>query len=414
MKNFQRTMRVAVASALVGVSLGACTDFLTVKNPNIINASAIDPTADAVTLASSAQQNFAAALGWHAMYQSWMIGEALVAETFPTRNEYGRREVVNTNTSHNADVWGTISVAIASASQVLGLDLPEPTTNINIARAAAFKGYSILVMSDGFCTGVIAGGGELSVSQMLDSAVLAFEQAISVGTANASAAGIELANLARVGLARAHLQAGRKAQAAAAANSVPAGFVFNLTYLDDPAQRNRLGNRLWQFTLDRGSITVAPAFRIDGDPRIKYKSPAQHNLAPQDPSSGAFFIQDKFPAFSTPIRLASKLEADYIAAEANGTAAMLTLIAARRAANNQPVYSGPTDDASVLTELMEQRGREFYLEAKRMGDFRRNPAAVLNVPVPGSTYFKPGFSPVGNQTCWPLPLAETDNNPNFP
>ena len=62
---------------------------------------------------------------------------------------------------------------------------------------------------------------------------------------------------------------------------------------------------------------------------------------------------------------------------------------------------------------MEQRGREFYLEVKRMGDFRRNPNNVRNVPQPGTTYFREGFSPIGNQVCWPLPLAETDNNPNF-
>ena len=37
----------------------------------------------------------------------------------------------------------------------------------------------------------------------------------------------------------------------------------------------------------------------------------------------------------------------------------------------------------------------------------------LFAPVPGSTYFKAGFAPVGNQTCIPLPITETDNNPNF-
>ena len=93
---------------------------------------------------------------------------------------------------------------------------------------------------------------------------------------------------------------------------------------------------------------------------------------------------------------------------------MLSLIQSRRAANGQAAYSGATDDASVLTEFEEQRGREFYLEGKRLGDFRRNPSAVLHVPQPGQAYFKSGYSPVGNQTCFPLPLAETANNPNFP
>jgi hypothetical protein len=413
MTNIRRTVRASAVAAVLGVSLGACSDFLTVKNPNVINASAINPEADAPTLAASAQQNFAVALGWFSMYQSWFVGETLVAETFPTRNEYGRREVLNTNGSHNTDVWQPLSVALASSSQLLDLTLPEAASNVNRARAAAFKGYSFLVMAESFCVGVSRGGPELSTAQMLDSAVAAFELAITTGTANGSATGVQLANLSRVGLARTQLQAGRRPQAIAAANAVPAGFSFNVIYVDDVGSRTRLGNRLWQFTLDRGSISVAPAFRVEGDPRIRFKTPAQHNLAPQDPSSGAFFIQDKFPAFNTPIRLASKLEADYITAEATGTDAQLALIAARRSANNQPAYSGPTDAASVLTELMEQKGRDFYLEAKRMGDFRRVPAAVKNVPVPGTTYFKPGFAPVGNQTCWPLPLQETDNNPNI-
>ncbi len=414
MTHISRTLRAGAAASLLGLSMIGCSDFLTVKNPNVINASAINPVNDAPTLAASAQQNFAVALGWFAMYQSWFVGEATVAETFPTRNEYGRREVVNTNGSHNGDLWRPISVALSSAASVAELELPEPGSNINLARAFAFKGYSFLVMAESFCTGVARGGPELTTIAMLDSAVAAFQSAVSIGAANGTANGVALANLARVGLGRAHLQAGRGSQAVAAVQEVPAGFVFNLNYVDDSGNRTRLGNRLWQFTLDRGSINVAEAFRITGDPRIKFKAPSQHSLTPQDAiSAGPFFIQDKFPAFNTPIRLASRLEADYIVAEVGGTAAQLALIAARRAANNQPVYSGPTTPLAVLTELMEQKGRDFYLEAKRMGDFRRNPQAVLNVPVAGAPYFKPGFSPIGNQTCWPLPDAETDNNENF-
>jgi len=412
MKNIQRATRAGAVAALMGLSLGGCADFLTVKNPNVIDASAIDPVNDAPTLAASAQQNFAVALGWYAMYQSWFVGETLVAETFPTRNEFGRRDVTNQNGSHNTDLWSPLSVALASSATVLDLVLPNPTTNINYARAAVFNGYSFVFMAESFCEGVSRGGPALNTASMLDSAVASFQRAVSVGVANGTADGVALANAARVGLARAQLQAGRGAQAIAAAQAVPAGFVFNMRYLDDPAFRNRLGNRLWQFTFDRGSILVAPAFRVD-DPRVPFKTPAQHRLVPFDAASGAFFIQDKFPAFDSPIRLASKTEANYIEAEATGTAAQLALITARRAANNQPVYTGATTAAAVLTELMEQKGREFYLEAKRMGDFRRIPAAVLNVPIPGGVFFKPAFEPIGNQVCWPLPIQETDNNQNL-
>jgi hypothetical protein len=67
----------------------------------------------------------------------------------------------------------------------------------------------------------------------------------------------------------------------------------------------------------------------------------------------------------------------------------------------------------VLAELMNQRGLDFYLEGKRLGDFRRNPTSVAGVPQPGAAYFKPGFAPIGTQTCYVLPLQETDNNPNL-
>ena len=91
----------------------------------------------------------------------------------------------------------------------------------------------------------------------------------------------------------------------------------------------------------------------------------------------------------------------------------LALIAARRAANAQPTYSGATDAASVLKELYDQRGREFYLEGKRLGDYRRNPAATTGIAPSGSVYIKPGYPNIGTQTCYPIPRAERDNNPNM-
>ncbi|MEW5916823.1 MAG: hypothetical protein AB1762_10470, partial [Gemmatimonadota bacterium] len=389
---------------------------LEVDNPNVIDAGTIDPVQDATTLANSAQQNFAAAYGWMIMYSSWYSGESLVAETFPTRNEFGRRQVLNTNGSLNGDLWTNITLAVAGARTVLQLDLPDPSKNINLARAATWAGFSVLHIATDFCEGTIAQGTEpgprLTTVQLLDSAVAYFTTAITVGTANGSADGLALARAATVGRARAHLQAGRKAQAATDAQAVPANFVLNLPYIDDLAQRNRLGNRLWQFTLDRGSISIAPDYRIT-DPRVKYKAPGQHSLTPQDPASGAFYIQDKYPAFTTPIRVASKLEADYILAETQGTTEQLALINDRRSKNGQPNYSGATDASSVLTELLYQKSLDFFLEGRKLGDFRRNPNNTLYMPVPGTPYFKAGFPPVSNGTCYPVPDDETDNNPNF-
>lgn len=405
----------AISRSMLGIAAmgaAACSDkFLAVTNPNIIDAKTVDPTSGAATLAASAQQNYAAALGWMIMYSSYLSGETYVSETFPTRNEFGNRAITDLNGSLNVDVWQPISLAAASAKIVLDLTLPSPSTNLNIARAATFRGFAILQIATDFCSGTLSSGPELTTNQLLDSAIFWFGKGIDVGSANGTADGKDLANAARVGRARAQLQRGNKTAALADANAVPAGFAFNLKFFDDLTNRTRLSNRLWQFTFDRGSMSVAPAYST-GDPRVPFKGPADHKLQAQDPAVGPFFIQQKYPAYDSPIRLASRLEADYIAAEASDVAAQISLIAARRAANGQPAYTGGTDAASVLTELYNQRGFEFYLEGKRIADLRRQPAATSFVPVPGAPYIKPGYPANGSDACYPLPRAERDNNPN--
>lgn len=421
LKRFASTTIVAGA-----LSLGGCTDWLSVKNPTVIDNNALDPVADAPLLARSAQQNFTSAYGHLIVYSSWFVGETDVSETFPTRNEFGRRDVTIQNGSLDADIWTPLSQSVASAYLVLKAALPNPSSNINYARVNLFLGYSYLFMAEQFCQGTVLAGPQLTTLNMLDSAVVHFAVARSQGDAAGGAEGPILADVAWVGTARAELQAGRLAQAINAADSVPAAFSYTLLYVDDLAQRFRLANRMWFYVRDRGSIAVAPTWRIGPqlgkdsvqsvDPRLKWMVPSAY--APQDAAYStdrgvAYAIQQKYPDYTSPVRLASKLEADYITAEAQGTAAQLAHIAARRTANGQAAYGGATDSSSVLTEFFTQKGLDFYLEGKRLGDFRRHPANIIGVPVPTSTYWKPGFAPVGNNICYPLPITEIDNNPNF-
>ncbi len=414
MMKIRRAFSRTVFGAVLLTGAAACSEsFLQVTNPNVVDASTVDPTSGAGTLAASAQQNFATVYGWLAMYAGWFTGEANVSDTFPTRNEFGFRTVSDLNGSLNGDLWQPLSLAAASTKIVLDLSLPTPTTNINLARAATFRGFAVLHMATDFCTGTLSSGPELSTNQMLDTAAFWFGKAIEVGTANGSADGKALANASLVGRARAKLQKGDKVGAKADADAVPAGFSYSLTYTDDLNNRTRLSNRMWQYTFDRGSISVASYFQV-ADPRVPWLGPTQHKLQPQDVVPGGFFIQQKFPAYATPIRLASRLEADYISAEASGDAVQqAALINARRLANQQPAYAGPVDDASVLTELYNQRGREFYMEDRRLADYRRSPASVQGIAPTGSNYIKPGYAAVGSQTCYPLPRTERDNNPNL-
>ncbi len=411
------SIRSAVTRTTAGAALvlaAACSDsFVQVTNPDRIDAATVDPTSGATALAFSAQQNFATALGWLSMYSGWFTEEANVSDTFPTRNEFGFRLITDLNGSLNGDVWAPISLAAASAKTVLDLTLPNPTSNIAYARAATFRGFAILMIGTDFCTGSLSSGPELTTAQLLDSAIVYFTKGVDIGKAAASTDGTALANASLVGRARAKLQKGDKAGAAADAAQVPAGFTFDLRMTDDLANRTRLSNRIYQFTFDRSSISVAPFYRVN-DSRVPYVAPGQPGaLNGQDAVPGGFYRQNKFNGYASPMRLASKLEADYITAEAGDATAQLALIAARRTAAGQAAYAGATDAASVLKELMVQKAFDFYLEGKRLADFRRIPAAMSGITPAGGVYFKPGYANVGTQTCYPLPRVERDNNPNM-
>lgn len=414
MTKILRTLgRTAIGSALV-LGTAACTsDFIKVTNPNVIDAATVDPQKDAAALALSVQQNWSVAYGWLSMYGAWFSEEANVSDTFPTRNEFGYRLITDLNGSLNGDVWVPLSRVVASGKAVLDLDLPNPTTNINIARAATFRAFGMLQMASDFCTGSFSSGPELTTAQMLDSAIFWFSKGADVGKANGSADAVAMANAAIVGRARAKLQKGDKAGAIADAATVPAGFRFDVRYTDDVGNRGRLSNQLWVFSFDRGSISVAPWYRQD-DPRVPYRVPGTTTAQPQDAVPGGFYQQIKYSGYGSFIRLASKLEADYVAAEAGGDVqAQLALIDARRAAAGKDKYTGPTDAASVKIELFNQRALDFYLEGRRVADMRRAPESVVTITKAGQPYFKPGYGNVGTNTCYPLPRAERDNNPNM-
>lgn len=411
------TIRRAVSRTIFGTALAASaacsSDFLEVINPNVIDASEVDPAATASTLAASAEQNFKTAVGTFIQFSSHFTGETYIMETSGSQNEFGRREVSELN-GQAATQWREMSRAAASAKLLLDLTLPNPTTNIDIARAATFRAYAMVFLATDFCTGTLSSGPELSNNQMLDSAIVWFSKAIDVGTANATATGLNFARASLVGRARAKLQRGDKAGALTDANAVPAGFTYSMTYVDDLANRARLSNALWRGTVDRSVISVPPYYQTT-DPRVTWLPPGKHPYNAWDAAAGPYTIQQKYPGYGAPIRLASKLEAEYIAAEASGDInQQLALINRQRQAFGYAPYSGPMDATSVLTELFDQKGFDFWLEGHRLADFRRQPiAAARHVPVAGSPYWRPNLGNIGSQTCYPLPFVERDNNPNF-
>jgi hypothetical protein len=405
-------------AVLLAAATAGCDDFLDVSNPNNLEAEAIDPERDGPLLSQSVYQDWITDWGNDGGFPvlgAWFTNEARVGDTFPTRNSIGRRDVLDGNSHLDGD-WGDIHNNIQFARTVA--QAIEPAGNsVHLARVWFVSGFSILNMALHFCEGTIAEStlvprGQMTVEALLDSAIIDLTKARTVAQASSGNEAADLAMAAQVGIARAHLQAGRASAAAQAASAVPDDFVFELWHLDDPNNR-ALGNYVWSFSEARISLVVGPEFRAmadAGDPRIAYVDAGRLS---QD-GILHFYRQDKYKGYGDNERFASGLEARYIEVEANrDAAAMLAFVNARRAVGNQAPIS-TTDINVLLSELMEQKTRDFWLEGKRVADWRRLGDHVPYIIPPGEdTYYKDSLGPVRDAQCWSVPESEKRNNPNW-
>ncbi len=414
MSRLLRSMRRAVATGVLGLGVAGCN--LDVVNPNVIDAGAFDPNADGQTLSLSAQTSFFIAFQDVALYggliseESWTGAIRLQTNRLASRT-FGPADDIN------ADFFAPLSRAVAAnANAVAALSAgPGASSDVNLARASMNLGFALELMAETMCSSVIRGGPELSDAQLLDSAIVHFTDAVTVASA-AGSAGEEIVQAATVGLARAYLQRGDYANAEQVAARVPASFVANVITSANPSTRDALANQIYATTLI-GQLVAPPRYRV-GDPRLPVDSTQSgHTL-----NGVPYVIQAKYTGYADPIRLASGLEAQYIAAEAalHGraeTGPALALIGARRAAGGEGPYGGGTDTASVMAELLNQRARDFWLEGKKLGDLRRNPSvplsAVLTDPAGAPFYSSAGGSTFGSTLCVPIPPEEANANPNL-
>jgi hypothetical protein len=404
--------RVAVAGMTLATLAGCSTD---VKDPSVVQAETIDPIADARVFSLSAQQNFYVAYTAHINNTGIFSTELWTGAVRNETNDIARHVIVDTNVDLSGSFWSPLQVVIGTNDQVVSVlrDTPTFATDIAVARASLWSGLAVELLAETFCQGVLHVGPALTPAQMLDSAIVRLQQAITVSTAITGAEATRILNTARVGLARAYLQKGDNANALATANLVAAAFTAATVHVDDPQARGRLSNGVFVASSGTTQI-VASLYRTLADPRVPW---VDAGINAQD-GRNRLYRQTKFPGFTAPIRIASGLEARYIAAEAqlkiNGSTALaLALITERRIAGAQPPFTGTTTQ-QVLAELMDQRARDFWLEAKRLGDIIRNPTTPSTlVPPAGSPYYKPEYGNFLPLACLPVPFAEKANNPNF-
>jgi len=279
-----------------------------------------------------------------------------------------------------------------------------------IARAAAYSGYSHLLLAEGFCTAALDGGPEIQPADVFQRTEARFTRAIEAATAAANTVTL---NLARVGRARARLDLARYADARADGLLVPAAFVETAKYPANSPGVNE--NEVY------GQQYVTTAFGIDAlywdlrfagvpDPRVRVVSAGRTFGTDNTP----FWRATKYTATTSPIELATGTEALLIVAEADARAGSLgpavATINQLHTAAGLPSFSS-TDQAQVVTQIMYERRAELFLEGQHLGDYRRYPLPFN--PLPGTPYLNNPGRLWGTSRCYPLPSSERSSNPNI-
>jgi hypothetical protein len=216
--------------------------------------------------------------------------------------------------------------------------------------------------------------------------------------------------MAIAGRARARLDMGKLADAAADARLVPAGFVRNAEYNASTTSQAR-ENRIFNMTFTNLFISVAPPYQgltVDGkpDPRVPVTALKTSSGAARLGQDGVtpFFQQQVYTSVSSPVPIASYAESQLILAEAStDQAEKLAALNRVRALNNISPLTGTVTDAVIL----EERRRQLFSQGQRYTDMLRK-----KLPFQTGTNRK-GQVYNDDLTCIPLPDVETQNNPNF-
>ena len=394
--------------------------------PDKIETSVLETPANAGLLVNSAIGNFQCALGAFVVVGGLMSGELVESTSTASRWPYDRRDVdptgdrdyqLNACDDYALGVYTPIQVARGTTERALELlqgwtDAQVPNRQDLIAKAAAYAGYSRILLAEELCEAAINVGPKMTSAQILASAEEKFNTAI---TAAQAASDNQMLNMAYVGRARARLDQGNKAGAASDAALVTSGFVINASAETSPGRRQ---NRVNAQNQGAAAVSVAPAYRNVtatstggtqiADPRVSVTSAGKNGADNRTP----LYYQQKYPTTAAPLPIAGYKEAQLIIAEVSGGQTAVNIINTFHAAAGLAPFAS-TDPATIQAQVVEERRRELFLEGQHLYDTRR-----LNLPfdvAPQTPYsvVTPKGGVYGTERCLPLPDVERLNNPNI-
>jgi len=445
--------------ALVGVALVApqagCNDPLRVSIPDIVQPGQLSDSAALATVRAGALGDFDIAYtGDHPdgsggtgegviMYGGLLADEWINSETFPTRIEVDARTIQLTNA--DVDLWFRLLHRARHSAEVAANRYASfaPTGDPGYPEMLALAGFTYIFFAETYCSGVpisqlnddgsITYGPPLTTKQLLVTAIARFDSAISVSGDPG------MTSFATVGKARAVLDTGGFAAAAALATTVPTDFVY---FREHSENTDRENNGVYTGNVVDIRYSVADREGTNGFPFRSTADPRTPSVRPNGTALGfdratPQWNNLRYASRSWPITVATGVEARLIEAEAayqagDSTNVFLTKLNDPRTSPASRAYFDPGAAAAVpalpaltladettaggaVNLLFAERARWLWLTAHRLGDLRRlvrQYGRNVDTVFPTGPYFKVNFATYGTDVNIPVPITE-QNNPNF-
>lgn len=410
-------------------------DILTAEDPDVLTPRTLNDSSALPTVLAGTIGNFQIAFSGGADLANGghegqinvtglFTDELLSSETFPDRIGVDQRTVFPGNGSMGG-VFLDLSRARAFAefgSTRFNEFAPGTADHAEVLNLA---GFTYVLFAENYCSGVpfsylqddgsVQLGSPLTRDETLARAIAKFDSALTFAAAEEDD---EQLHLASVGKARALLDLGQYAAAAAAVAAVPLDFEYVIESSDNSARQN---NGVWNYTFNTAAFSVPDVegtnglpFASAGDPRV----PSTPGGLGFDGTTD-FTLQLKYPDRTTGAVLASGVEAQLMVAEAalaggDAGAWLTALNAPRRSALAAPLpdLADPGDAAARVDLTFQERALWLYLTSHRLGDLRR---LVRQYGRDAEAVFPTGEHHKGQYgTDVNLPISGTErNNPNF-
>ena len=486
------TLALPAALALA-LAFTGCSDPLNVRDPDIVPPGNLNDKTVLPTIRAGAIGDFALAYTGSGadgsggtvegvtMYGGLLADEWINSETFPTRIEVDSRGPIQ-KTNADVGLWfrnlHRARRAAEFAAERYRTLAPDTTVETGFPEVLSLAAYTYIFFAETWCSGVpvsnvasdgtLTYGPPLTTTQLLDTAMARFNAALAAATAldtsgpSAAArapkivARANLIRLATVGKARALLDQGQFAAAAALVSSaVPTSFSYVVQHSENTTRENNgvfnatqifkryaVGDREGGYTAAFAPTGTGPGlpYRSSGDPRIQWRlviTPPTPPATKPDTNRGfdgstLQYDQTRYTSRSTAITLATGAEARLIEAEAalqaGDTASGGGFYAALNGLRSAPpsyftvtsalgtlTTDSATAAAGAVQLLFRERAYWLWITAHRLGDLRRlvrQYGRAADSVFPSGAYFKSQVPTYGSDVNFPVPVDE-ENNPNF-